>query len=64
MTEWPAVKVAVKRMPAGQQDELWENGLQDPDWLQDYPNILMLAEIVLVLPLSTAAVERATAGAH
>ena len=56
--EWPAVKVAVRRMPAGEKSKLWETWLQDEDRLQDYPNLLMLAETVLVLPLSTAAVER------
>ena len=37
------------RMPSGGQSKLWENWLQDRDQLQDDPNILMLAQIVLIL---------------
>ena len=49
VTELPAVRVAMMRMPAGGQSKVWENWLQDQDQLQDYPNILMLAQIVLIL---------------
>ncbi|KAL7390330.1 hypothetical protein ABVT39_019076 [Epinephelus coioides] len=32
--------------------------LKDPERLQSFPNLLMVVEIILVLPLSTAACER------
>ena len=37
------------------ESKLWETWLQNQDQLQDYTNILMLAKVISVLPLSMAA---------
>lgn len=58
LTEWPRLKKIVQRnLPAGMKwDDVW--GRVRRDW-QEFSNILQLFEVLQVLPLATAKLERA-----
>ena len=56
--EWVDVKAYVRRVPRAQWSTLWEDILADPLMARAFSNFLHLVEIILVLPLATAAVER------
>lgn len=57
--EWPALKLVVKRLPtASQSPAVWERLMQDDEYKEDFRNLLPLFEVILVLPISTAACER------
>ena len=56
--EWPNAKVLIKQLPQAQQSTAWTDFMADPDRQETFPNLLMVVELVLVLPMSTAACER------
>ena len=57
--EWPALKTAVKRLPRSQQGQgLIQEMMQHEDKREDFKNLFLLMETILVLPLSTASCER------
>ena len=56
--EWPALKTAVKRLPRRQQGQGLIQLMLEEDGREQFRNIFMLMEIILVLPLSTASCER------
>ena len=56
-TEWPAVKVWVKRQSPATQADPWASLFRDPERRQQFTNLLHVIEIILVLPMSTATVE-------
>ena len=55
--ELPSAQVVIKAMPQAQQTKVWADFFKDRDRLQSFPNLLMVVELILVLPLSTAACE-------
>lgn len=56
--ESPEAKLLIKFRPVGAQARAWEDFANDPEYTQRFKNLLMVVEVVLVLPMSTAACER------
>ncbi|KAJ8349403.1 hypothetical protein SKAU_G00245330 [Synaphobranchus kaupii] len=56
--EWPSAKVLIKSPPQGLQRNAWQDFFLDDEWRSSFPNLLLIVELILVLPLSTALVER------
>lgn len=56
--EWPSAKVLIKSLLPGLQKDAWRDFFLDDHRQNEYKNLLLIAELLLVLPLSTAACER------
>ncbi|KAJ8004304.1 hypothetical protein DPEC_G00157740 [Dallia pectoralis] len=56
--EWPGAKVLIKSLPQGLQRNAWQDVFLDDERRSSFPNLLLIVELILVLPLSTATVER------
>ncbi|XP_049927681.1 uncharacterized protein LOC126407055 [Epinephelus moara] len=56
--EWPSAKVLIKSLPQGLQRNAWQDFFLDDVRRSSFPNLLLIVELILVLPLSTASVER------
>ncbi|KAL7400270.1 hypothetical protein ABVT39_009521 [Epinephelus coioides] len=56
--EWPSAKVLIKSIPQGLQRNAWQDFFLDDVWRSSFPNLLLIVELILVLPLSTASIER------
>ena len=56
--EWMALKTFVRRLPRDQWSTLWRDLLTDPLLRATYSNFRHIVEIVLVIPMATASVER------
>ena len=55
--EWATMKVFIhSNLNKVRYDALWQRMLTEHE--QDYPNIVMLVELILILPMSTACCER------
>ncbi len=56
--EWPQLKVFVSRLPRVQLSALWQDIFNDDKLRQRFSNFLHLVELILVLPMATASLER------
>lgn len=56
--EWPAAKVLIKSLSQSLQRNAWQDFFLDNERRSSFPNLLLIVELILVLPLSTATVER------
>ncbi|KAJ8365057.1 hypothetical protein SKAU_G00138880 [Synaphobranchus kaupii] len=56
--EWSSAKVPIKSLPQGLQRNAWQDFFLDDERRSSFPNLLLIVELILVLPLSTASVER------
>ncbi|XDV11768.1 hypothetical protein PO909_000612 [Leuciscus waleckii] len=56
--EWPAAKVLIKSLSQSLQRNAWQDFFLDNEQRSSFPNLLLIVELILVLPLSTATVER------
>lgn len=56
--EWQSAKVLIKSLLPGLQKDAWRDFFMDDHCKNEYKNLLLIIELLLVLPLSTAACER------
>lgn len=57
--EWPELKQYVKdSVPRQQWAHIWQDIMSDPVCTDSFKNVLHIIEVILILPLSTAACER------
>ncbi|XP_027132692.1 zinc finger protein 862-like [Larimichthys crocea] len=56
--EWPSAKVIIKSLPQSLQQNAWQDFFVADDRRKTFCNLLLIVELILVMPLSTASVER------
>ncbi|TKS72003.1 Zinc finger protein 862 [Collichthys lucidus] len=56
--EWPSAKVIIKSLPQSLQQNAWQDFFVDDERRKTFCNLLLIVELILVMPLSTASVER------
>ena len=56
--EWPSAKVIIKSMPQSLQQNAWQDFFVDDDQRKKFSYLLLIVDLILIMPLSTAAVER------
>ncbi|XP_041464874.1 zinc finger protein 862-like [Lytechinus variegatus] len=58
MYEWQEAKLYISGLPRARQQSAWKDIIMDEELRAKIPNLLHIVEILLVLPISTAACER------
>nr|XP_054763567.1 zinc finger protein 862-like [Lytechinus pictus] len=56
--EWAVLKTHISRMSHTRRSKVWKQAFSDEDLMEECPNVMGVIEIILLLPLSTAACER------
>ena len=56
--EWPSAKVIIKSLPQSLQQNAWQDVFVDDDRRKTFCNLLLIVDLILVMPLFTASVER------
>ncbi|XP_014666641.1 PREDICTED: uncharacterized protein LOC106808429 [Priapulus caudatus] len=58
MYEWQEAKLFIGDLPPARRHTVWRDIFNDPELAAKFPNFMHIVEVLLVLPLSTAACER------
>ena len=58
MYEWQDAKLFIADLPPARRQMAWRDILAEPELAAKFPNLTHIVEVLLVLPLSTAACER------